>query len=123
MPLFGSHDLHSLVNRSIRKVRQQGDPPERDILAGQNHYRCDICRTTFERTVLVQCGLCGRWACRQQCWSSDGVCITCQGVINLSKESVRLDIRKTKAEGKSKENEKVAKGSRKGPKKGVSKTR
>jgi len=83
-------DLFSKVRGSIKQVRKQGDPPEED-LENMDGYVCDLCLVSIKRAELSQCPFCGRWICRDNCYSEDELCCrSCAGVIRLMRESVVL---------------------------------
>ncbi|MGA1792835.1 MAG: hypothetical protein ACMUHM_02690 [Thermoplasmatota archaeon] len=83
-------DLFSKVRGSIKQVRKQGDPPEED-LEEMDGFVCDLCLVSIKRAELSQCPFCGRWICRDNCYSEDELCCrSCAGVIRLMRESVVL---------------------------------
>ncbi|MCU0632448.1 MAG: hypothetical protein MUC66_05695 [Methanolinea sp.] len=72
----------SRLRNDIPRVRNQGDPPEKDP-ARFSGYHCDLCNSPFAYTELKQCTLCGRWAC-SSCWTEKYyVCNSCNGIITL----------------------------------------
>jgi len=71
----------------IPKVREPGEPPKPDIFSFDS-FICDLCKGTVERSGLIQCGFCGRWICKSNCWSNEHLaCLTCSGLIKIWKES------------------------------------
>ena len=83
-------DLFSKVKDTIKPVRKQGDPPEED-LDNMEGYVCDLCLVSIKRAGISQCPFCGRWICRENCYSEDELsCRSCAGVIRLMRESVVL---------------------------------
>jgi len=93
--------LFNKVKTSIKPVRKQGDPPEEDIET-MDGYVCDLCLDVVKKARILQCPFCGRWVCRDQCYSSEEMCcISCGGVIRLMRESIVLgDISKEQEEEK-----------------------
>lgn len=82
--------LFRRVKETIKPVRKQGDPPEED-LESLDGYVCDLCKDGVKKASVIQCPFCGRWVCRNQCYSDDELCcISCAGVIKLMRESVVL---------------------------------
>lgn len=82
--------LFTKVKKNITQVRKQGEPPEED-LESMEGYVCDLCKSGIKRSGIIQCPFCGRWICREKCYSSDELsCISCAGVIRLMRESVVL---------------------------------
>jgi hypothetical protein len=85
-----SADLFSKVKDSIKPVRKQGDPPEEDLELMEG-YICDLCLVSIKRKEISQCPFCGRWVCKEGCYSDDELCcISCAGVIKLMRESIVL---------------------------------
>jgi len=83
-------DLFSKVKDTIRPVRKQGDPPEED-LEKMEGFVCDLCLVSTKRAEISQCPFCGRWVCRDNCYSEEELCCrSCAGVIRLMRESVVL---------------------------------
>jgi hypothetical protein len=83
-------DLYNLVIKQISKVREQGDPPRSDVTS-MDSFVCDLCKDSILKTNLTQCGLCGRWICKNNCWENNNMaCISCSGIIKLCKESIEL---------------------------------
>jgi hypothetical protein len=83
-------DLFSKVKDTIKPVRRQGDPPEED-LESMDGLICDLCLVTLKRSQIQQCPFCGRWVCKESCYSEDELCCrSCAGVIKLMRESVVL---------------------------------
>jgi len=83
-------DLFSKVKDTIKPVRKQGDPPEED-LESMDGLVCDLCLVTLKRSRILQCPFCGRWVCKDSCYSEDELCCrSCAGVIKLMRESVVL---------------------------------
>ncbi|MGA1848546.1 MAG: hypothetical protein ACMUHB_04315 [Thermoplasmatota archaeon] len=83
-------DLFSKVKDTIKPVRRQGDPPEED-LESMDGLVCDLCLVTLKRSRIQQCPFCGRWVCKESCYSEDELCCrSCAGVIKLMRESVVL---------------------------------
>ena len=83
-------DLFSKVKDTIRPVRKQGDPRE-DDLENMDGYVCDLCLISVKRAEISQCPFCGRWVCRDNCYSEEELCCrSCAGVIRLMRESVVL---------------------------------
>lgn len=75
------------VANLIPKVREGGEPPKTDVLS-LDSFVCDLCKGIIERAGLVQCGFCGRWICRSNCWSTVYLaCLACSGLIKIWKES------------------------------------
>lgn len=82
--------LFTKVKKNIIQVRKQGEPPE-DDLESMEGFVCDLCKSGIKRAGIVQCPFCGRWICRDKCYSADELsCISCAGVIRLMRESVVL---------------------------------
>jgi hypothetical protein len=83
--------LFPKVKKNIKEVRRQGDPPEED-LESMNGFICDLCLNTTKKSEITQCPFCGRWVCRDSCYSDDELCcISCAGVIKLMRESVVIE--------------------------------
>jgi hypothetical protein len=83
--------LFNKVQKSIKPVRKQGDPPEED-LENMEGYICDLCLRSIGRSEIIQCPFCGRWVCRMGCYSGEELsCVSCAGVIRLMRESVVLN--------------------------------
>jgi hypothetical protein len=83
-------DLFSKVKDTIKSVRKQGDPPEEDLELMEG-FICDLCLVSVKRKEISQCPFCGRWVCKEGCYSDDEMCCnSCAGVIKLMRESVVL---------------------------------
>ncbi|UCH88692.1 MAG: hypothetical protein JSV49_10640 [Thermoplasmata archaeon] len=83
-------DLYNKVLKQIKKVREQGEPPRADVISMDN-YICDLCKGSISNENITQCGLCGRWICKKNCWDDKSmVCISCSGVIKLCKDSFEI---------------------------------
>ncbi|MBN1391138.1 MAG: hypothetical protein JXA22_10905 [Candidatus Thermoplasmatota archaeon] len=83
-------DLYTMVKETIKPVRKQGDPPEED-LENMDGFICDLCLVPIKRSEISQCPFCGRWICRDRCYSEDELCCkSCAGIIRLMRESVVL---------------------------------
>ena len=84
-------ELFKTVRKHIAQVRPQGGKPPVDIehsTLDEENYSCDLCRKPMGLAGFTQCGLCGRWVCKDECWEQDdSVCITCSGVIKLMRRS------------------------------------
>ena len=84
-------EFFKLVKKHISVVRDQGSPPPRDmdhISLEEDHYICDLCKQPLTIAKFTQCGLCGRWICKDECWDQENsTCINCSGVIKLVKKS------------------------------------
>ena len=75
-------DLYTQLQREIRIIRKQGEPPEKDTMAF-SRYVCDLCNTSHSISELRQCAVCGRWAC-QSCWTPEYyLCSSCSGIVAL----------------------------------------
>jgi len=86
-----SENLYKKVSKNIKIVRDQGDPPQPSFDMGDS-FICDLCKGIIEREGLSQCGLCGRWACRKNCWSSESmICNSCGGIVKLYSQSIELE--------------------------------
>lgn len=85
-----SSSFDKVVN-SIVQVREPGEQP-RESLFGFDEFECDLCKGIVPRKKLTQCAFCGRWICKDRCWNSESMsCVSCAGVIKLSKESVDIE--------------------------------
>jgi len=86
-----SEPLFIKVRKNIKQVRKQGDPPEED-LESMDGYKCDLCLVAVKKAEIIQCPFCGRWVCRDKCYSDEELsCISCAGIIRLMRESVVLE--------------------------------
>ncbi|MFO8109015.1 MAG: hypothetical protein R6U17_00610 [Thermoplasmata archaeon] len=84
-----SRDSFEKVMKKIKKVREPGEPPEEpmDSLEG---YICDLCKDTTEKKKIIQCGFCGRWVCKEECWDTEiRACVSCTGLILLATSEKR----------------------------------
>lgn len=84
-------EFFKLVKKHITVVREQGSTPPLDldhISLKEDHYICDLCKQPLTIARFTQCGLCGRWICKDECWDMENsICINCAGVIKLVKKS------------------------------------
>ena len=84
-----SGDSFERLMKQIKRVREPGDPPEEplDSLEG---YICDLCKDSADK--IVQCGFCGRWVCREDCWDPDiHACTSCTGPILLARTEMKRE--------------------------------
>lgn len=82
-------DPFQKVLKAVKRVREPGDRPEEEVGA-MDRYSCDLCQGIREREEIVQCGFCGRWVCRKNCWEGDfKACDSCSGLIMLAKTSAK----------------------------------
>jgi len=83
----GNDSVLNEVRKIIVRVREPGEHPHPDFLTFDS-YVCDLCRGSVKEQQLVQCGFCGRWVCKDNCWNVEYyACISCSGIIKLSKET------------------------------------
>ena len=76
---------------SIERVRKPGEEPKESLYA-LDEFECDLCKGLLQRRELIQCHYCGRWVCRETCWSEEHLsCVSCASVIKLGKDSKVLD--------------------------------
>jgi len=84
-------EFFKLVRKHITVVREQGSTPPLDVdklSLEEDRYICDLCKQPLTISRFTQCGLCGRWICKEECWDpGHSTCINCAGVIKLVKES------------------------------------
>ncbi len=72
------------VLKAVARVREPGSKPEED-LESMDRYTCDLCQGIKEREDIIQCGFCGRWVCRKNCWERKfKACESCSGLIMLA---------------------------------------
>ena len=91
MKITRSEPLFTKVKKNIKQVRKQGDPPEED-LESMDGYKCDLCLVSAKRAEIIQCPFCGRWVCRDKCYTDDELsCVSCAGIIKLMRESVVIE--------------------------------
>jgi hypothetical protein len=102
MKIKKSDDLYNKVIQQINSVREQGDPPRSDVMA-MDSFICDLCKDSISKQNLTQCAFCGRWICRKNCWDNDNMaCISCSGIIKLSKDSLEISAKQSENEKKRK---------------------
>lgn len=83
---MSSRDAFDRVIKSVKRVREQGEKPEED-LRSMDKYTCDLCHNVVEKKEIIQCGFCGRWVCKENCWDGElRACESCSGLILLAKE-------------------------------------
>lgn len=81
-------DLRERISKDIKRVREPGEAPKADPIE-MDVYLCDLCKAKVKSSEIIQCGLCGRWVCRDQCWDAENhVCESCLGIINIHREAV-----------------------------------
>ena len=74
------------IRKAIPRIREPGERPQPNFLTSDS-YICDLCRGSMKEPELVQCGFCGRWVCKNNCWNTGYyACISCSGIIKLTKE-------------------------------------
>ncbi len=79
------------VMKTVTRVREPGDKPDED-LKSMDRYICDLCHGIREREEMIQCGFCGRWVCRKNCWEGElKACESCSGLILLAKNEKESD--------------------------------
>ena len=75
------------LKKSVKIVRRVGEEPNRDRTSFSKYF-CDLCGRSYVISSLVQCNICGRWVCRDNCLSNRyGVCNSCDGVLQLLLDS------------------------------------
>ncbi len=80
-----SKDAFDRVMKTVTKIREQGEKPEEDIYS-MDKFICDLCQGDFKKKEITQCGFCGRWICKENCWDKDlRACESCSGLIKLAK--------------------------------------
>jgi len=76
------NDLVARLNRDIPRVRNPGDPPDKDP-GSFSRFFCDLCNMPHGFSELRQCVVCGRWAC-PTCWTEEYyLCNSCNGMLRL----------------------------------------
>lgn len=81
-----SNTLEKVMN-SVVRIRKVGEEPEQSLHSFDD-FECDLCKGIIPRKGLAQCGFCGRWICKESCWNEEHMaCISCAGIIILSKNS------------------------------------
>ena len=79
-------NLEKVMN-SVVRTRKAGEGPEQS-LHSFDEFECDLCKGIVPRKGITQCGFCGRWICKESCWNEENMaCISCAGIIILSKNS------------------------------------
>lgn len=72
---------------SVKVVRKVGEEPNKDRTSFSKYF-CDLCGRSYVISSLVQCNICGRWICRENCLSNRyGICSSCDGVLQLLLDS------------------------------------
>jgi len=93
-------DAFDKVLKSVKRVREGGEKPKDDLFS-MDKYVCDLCQGVRKREGITQCGFCGRWVCKDNCWNDDlKACESCSGLILLAKHG------KGEAENKNKNKDK-----------------
>jgi hypothetical protein len=83
-------NLEKVMN-SVVRTRKAGEGPEQS-LHSFDEFECDLCKGIVPRKGITQCGFCGRWICKESCWNEENMaCISCAGIIILSKNSGDFD--------------------------------